>query len=67
MYKFSSLAIALLLVGCGGGGGDSSSGNIRVFSRQPTVDIVGHTMLPLTAHIEFDSKGSDITADLCGC
>jgi hypothetical protein len=58
MYKFSSLVIALFLVGCGGGGsGGDSSGNIRVFSPQPTVDIVGHTMLPLTAHIAFDSKG----------
>jgi hypothetical protein len=56
MYKVSSLAFALLLAGCGGGGGDSSD-NIRVYSPQPTVDIVGDTMSPITTHIEFDSKG----------
>ncbi len=56
MYKMSSLAVALLLVGCGGDESDSS-GNLRVYSPQPTINIVGDAMAPLTADITFDSKG----------
>ncbi|MBE3651934.1 PKD domain-containing protein [Vibrio navarrensis] len=57
MHKLSSLAIALLLAGCGGGSGSDSQGNIRVYSSTPSINIVGDAMSPITAHISFDSQG----------
>ncbi|ELP5727985.1 PKD domain-containing protein [Vibrio vulnificus] len=59
MYKISSLALAILLIGCGGdsGGGSDSRGSLRVYTPQPIVSVNGDAMLTTTAYINFDSHG----------